>query len=124
LADSRARLERVLNEIDAGKSAVGMFASPSAQLLGGESGWPALLEQSQAVLDGRDAAINAQKAAAVVRDADEALPAAANFDFDFARARVNRVLDQLFHDGCRTLNHFTRRDFCREIVREDVNRHY
>ena len=77
LADSRARLERVLNEVDAGKSAVGMFASPSAQLLGGENGWPALLEQSQAVLDGRDAAIKAQKAAAVVRDLTPQVLAAA-----------------------------------------------
>jgi twitching motility protein PilJ len=68
LADSRARLERVLNEIDAGKSAVGLLASPSARLLGGENGWPALLEQSQAVLDGRDAALKAQRAAAGVRD--------------------------------------------------------
>ncbi len=57
LAESRAQLERVLNEIDAGKSAVGMLSSPSARLLGGETGWPALLEQSQAVLDGRNAAL-------------------------------------------------------------------
>ena len=53
LAASRARLERVIDEIDAGKSAVGLLSSPSARVLGGESGWPALLEQSQAVLDGR-----------------------------------------------------------------------
>ena len=76
LADSRARLERVLNEIDAGKSAVGMLASPSARVLGGETGWPALLEQSQAVLDGRDAALKAQKAAASVRDLTPQLLAA------------------------------------------------
>ena len=68
LAESRAKLERVLHEIDAGKSAVGMLSSPSARLLGGETGWPALLEQSQAVLDGRNAALKAQKAAAAVRD--------------------------------------------------------
>jgi twitching motility protein PilJ len=77
LADSRARLERVLNEIDAGKSAVGLFASPSARLLGDENGWPALLEQSQAVLDGRDAALKAQKAAAGVRDLTPQVLAAA-----------------------------------------------
>ena len=55
LAASRARLERVIDEIDAGKSAVGLLSSPSARVLGSERGWPALLEQSQAVLDGRAA---------------------------------------------------------------------
>ena len=77
LADSRARLERVLNEIDAGKSAVGLLASPSARLLGGENGWPALLEQSQAVLDGRSAALKAQKAASSVRELTPQVLAAA-----------------------------------------------
>ncbi len=78
LADSRARLERVLKEIDAGRSAVGMLASPSARVLGGEAGWPALLEQSQSVLDGRDAALKAQKAAASVRDLTPQLLAASS----------------------------------------------
>ncbi len=68
LTASRARLDRVIDEIDAGKSAVGLFSTPSARVLGGESGWPALLEQSQAVLDGRAAALQAQAAAAKVRD--------------------------------------------------------
>jgi len=68
LAASRARLERVIDEIDAGKSAVGLLSSPSARVLGGERGWPALLEQSQAVLDGREAALQAQAAAASVRE--------------------------------------------------------
>jgi len=57
LASSRTRLQRVMEEIDAGKSAVGLLSSPSARVLGGESGWPALLDQSQAVLEGRDAAL-------------------------------------------------------------------
>jgi len=48
LAESRSRLEQVL-------------ASPGAQALGGESGWPVLLEQAQAVLDGRAAALDAQR---------------------------------------------------------------
>ena len=73
LAASRARLERVIDEIDAGKSAVGLLSSPSARVLGSERGWPALLEQSQAVLDGRDAALQAQKAAASVREATPAV---------------------------------------------------
>ena len=47
---------------------VGLLSSPSARVLGGERGWPALLEQSQAVLDGRDAALQAQQAAAAVRE--------------------------------------------------------
>jgi twitching motility protein PilJ len=68
LSASRARLERVIDEINAGKSAVGLLTSPSARVLGGERGWPALLEQSQAVLDGRDAALQAQQAAAAVRE--------------------------------------------------------
>jgi twitching motility protein PilJ len=68
LAASRTRLERVIDEIDAGKSAVGVLSSPSARVLGGESGWPALLDQSQAVLDGREAALQAQKVASAVRD--------------------------------------------------------
>ncbi|MBK7901561.1 MAG: hypothetical protein IPJ97_00400 [Proteobacteria bacterium] len=53
LAASRTRLERVIDEIDAGKSAVGLLSSPSARVLGSERGWPALLEQSQAVLEGQ-----------------------------------------------------------------------
>jgi twitching motility protein PilJ len=68
LAASRARLEQVTDEISAGRSAVGLLSSPSARVLGGERGWPALLEQSQAVLDGRDAALQAQQAAAAVRE--------------------------------------------------------
>ncbi len=68
LGASRARLERVIDEINAGKSAWGPLASPSARLLGQESGWPALLEQSQAVLDGREAALQAQQTAADVRE--------------------------------------------------------
>jgi twitching motility protein PilJ len=68
LASSRARLARVIDEIDAGKSPVGLLSSPSARVLGTESGWPALLEQSQAVLDGREAALQAQAAAAKVRE--------------------------------------------------------
>jgi twitching motility protein PilJ len=68
LGASRVRLERVIDEINAGKSAWGPLASPSARLLGQESGWPALLEQSQAVLDGREAALQAQQTAADVRE--------------------------------------------------------
>ena len=64
LAESRARLEQVL-------------ASPGAQTLGGESDWTVLLEQTQAVLDGRTAALDAQRAAAAVRELTPQLLAAA-----------------------------------------------
>jgi twitching motility protein PilJ len=70
---SRTRLERVIDEINAGKSSFGVLASPSARVLGRENGWPALLEQSQAVLDGRGAALQAQKAAADVRESSPRL---------------------------------------------------
>jgi len=98
LAESRARLDRVLTEIDAGKSSVGLLASPSARLLGGESGWPTLLEQSQAVLDGRDSALKAQKAAATVRDlTPQVLAAAAGVMKAMGPARseaVNRAFER------------------------------
>jgi hypothetical protein len=68
LAESRAQLERVLNEVEAGKSTLGFLASPSSKLLGDVSGWQAMLDQSQAVLDGRAAALKAQQAAAAVRE--------------------------------------------------------
>ncbi|NJD31251.1 MAG: methyl-accepting chemotaxis protein, partial [Gammaproteobacteria bacterium] len=68
LAESRGQLERVMNEIGAGKSSIGFLASPSATLLGDVSGWQAMLDQSQAVLDGRGAALKAQQAAAAVRE--------------------------------------------------------
>ena len=74
---SRQRLERVLTEIDAGKSTLGLFATPSARVLGVESDWPALLEQSQAVLDGRPAALKAQQAAAAMRDSTPRMLSAA-----------------------------------------------
>jgi twitching motility protein PilJ len=77
LAASRARLERVLDEIDAGKASLGVLSSPSARVLGGENGWSAVLEQSQAVLDGRQAALQAQQAAAGVRESTPRLLSAA-----------------------------------------------
>ncbi|MGI9246928.1 MAG: hypothetical protein ACR2I8_09560, partial [Steroidobacteraceae bacterium] len=69
LAASRARLERVIDEINAGKSSMNLLSSPSSRVLAGESGWSVLLDQSQDVLEGRQAALQAQKAAADVREA-------------------------------------------------------
>jgi twitching motility protein PilJ len=77
LGASRARLERVIDEIDAGKSSYSLLATPSARVLGKETGWPALLEQSQAVLDGRTAALQAQQTASAVRESTPRLLSAA-----------------------------------------------
>jgi twitching motility protein PilJ len=63
LAESRARLERRLQ-------------SPGAKALGDEAGWTALLEQTLSVLDGREAALAAQRAAAGVRELTPQLLAA------------------------------------------------
>jgi twitching motility protein PilJ len=79
LAESRAQLERALAEIDAGKASAGPLSVPSRALTSDQAGWAGLLEQSQAVLDGRDAALEAQEAAAGVRElTPQVLAAAAN----------------------------------------------
>jgi len=75
LAESRARLEQALEAADGG--------SPSLPGLGGgpplaaDPAWPVLLEQTRAVLDGRGAALDAQRAAAAVRELTPQLVAAA-----------------------------------------------
>jgi twitching motility protein PilJ len=56
LAQSRARLEKLLAEIEQGRAAFTALSSPSAQRLDDESGWNAVLEDSRQVLAGRDAA--------------------------------------------------------------------
>ena len=56
LARSRARLEKLLADIEQGRTAFAALSSPSAQKLGGEAGWNAVLEDSRQVLAGRDAA--------------------------------------------------------------------
>jgi hypothetical protein len=71
LAESRNRLEQTLRE----SGASGGLLGPSDKF-GDPAGWTALLEQSQAVLDGRDAAIKAQQAAAQVRETTPQLLAA------------------------------------------------
>jgi len=68
LDESRAQLEQVLARIDSGGA---------ASALGAEPGWPVFLEQAQAVLDGRSAALDAQRAAAAVRELTPQLVAAA-----------------------------------------------
>ena len=98
LAESRAQLERVLNEVDAGKSSVGSLASPSSKALADSSAWVAMLDQSQAVLDGRDAALKAQQGAAAVREiTPQVIAATANVVKVMGSARpesLNRQLER------------------------------
>ncbi|MGE0029799.1 MAG: methyl-accepting chemotaxis protein [Steroidobacteraceae bacterium] len=56
LAASRQQLERVLAEIEAGRGAIDALSSTSAERLGGEPGWNAVLDSSQQVLAARAAA--------------------------------------------------------------------
>jgi twitching motility protein PilJ len=56
LAASRQQLERVLAEIEAGRGAFDVLSSESAERLGGEPGWNAVLEGSERVLAARAAA--------------------------------------------------------------------
>jgi twitching motility protein PilJ len=138
LAASRARLERVIDEINAGKSGVGLLASPSARVLGGEDGWAALLEQSQAVLDGRQAAVQAQQAAADVRESNPRLlstaagvlkamgpgrPEAVNRSFERFELRAQAVEQDLaaLADGTAPVEAAARRltdslDFMQQVV--------
>jgi twitching motility protein PilJ len=64
LAASRAELEQLL-------------ATAGTDRIGTEAGWSVLMEQAQAVLDGRTAALDAQRAAAAVRELTPQLVAAA-----------------------------------------------
>ena len=66
LAESHARLAGLIEQ-----------AGPGGDLPGGAAGWTTLLEQTQAVLDGRSAALDAQRAAAAVRELTPQLLAAA-----------------------------------------------
>jgi twitching motility protein PilJ len=83
LADSRANLARVLE-------------TPGIELPGGHDGWSTLLEQTQAVLDGRQAAIDAQRAAASVRElTPQLLAAAANVAKSAGPARAETLAPYL-----------------------------
>ncbi len=56
LSQSRSKLEKLLGEIEEGRSPITALSSPSAQQLGAEPGWNAALEDARQVLAGRDAA--------------------------------------------------------------------
>jgi twitching motility protein PilJ len=68
LAASRATLERVLGEIDEGRSPFAALSSESARRLGGERGWSTLLESSKQVLAARTVAAELGKAAVAARE--------------------------------------------------------
>jgi len=68
LAASRTTLERVLAEIDAGRSPFAALSSESAQRLGGEPGWNALLDGSQQLLAARTVAGELRKSAGESRE--------------------------------------------------------
>jgi twitching motility protein PilJ len=92
LAESRAKLASLLEQI-AGEG--GLDTSGQA-LPGGEEGWNTLLEQTQAVLDGREAAVGAQQAAATVRElTPQLMAAAANVAKAAGPGRVEALQPQL-----------------------------
>ncbi len=57
----------------------------------------------------------------VVGDANQALPALLELDPDLRRAGVDRVLEELLHDGGGTLDHLPRGDLVHEVEREELN---
>ena len=61
----------------------------------------------------------AQHAASVVGDADQPPPAVFDLDANAGRARIERVLQQLFGDGRRPLDDLARRDLVCDVVRKD-----
>ena len=56
LAASRARLESLLAEIEAGRAAFSALSSPSARHQGGEASWQTILASAGQVPKGREAA--------------------------------------------------------------------
>ena len=56
-------------------------------------------------------------ALAIVLDADLFLSAELHVNGDSARAGVDRILDELFDDGSRPLDHFAGRDLIGEVRR-------
>ncbi len=59
--------------------------------------------------------------AAVVGDAHEREPTLLDVHRDRARARVERVLDELLHDGRRTLDDLPRRDLVHDAGGQDLD---
>jgi hypothetical protein len=57
-------------------------------------------------------------AVAVVDDANDALSAGFDFHANAFRAGIERVFEQLFHDGGGAFDHFARGDFIRHCFRQ------
>ena len=62
-------------------------------------------------------------AAAVVGDAHQAPPALAHLDVDRGRPGVDGVFDQLFDHRRRSLDHLAGRDFVRDFLAQNLDRH-
>jgi hypothetical protein len=69
----------------------------------------------------REHGIVASHAAAVIGDANEGATTVLDVHLDGGRARVERVLDQLLHDGRRSLHHFTGSDLVGDGPAEHAN---
>jgi twitching motility protein PilJ len=67
LGASRETLERVLAEIEKGRSPFAALSSESARRLGGEAGWNVLLDASQQVLAAREVSVELRKSASESR---------------------------------------------------------
>ncbi len=65
--------------------------------------------------------VGARHAGAVVGDRDQRRSAAQNLDAHRARARIERVLDQLLDGGRRPLDDFARRNLAGDLLGQDVD---
>src|SRR5207302_3959170 len=73
---------------------------------------------------GQDSVVTTH-AFAIVGDLQQASTAGFDIDDDARRAGVDSILDELFGDGCRPLNHFAGSDQVGNMIREYPDfRHY
>jgi hypothetical protein len=63
----------------------------------------------------------AHHAFAIVRNLEQTTATGFDLDRDSFRARIDRVLDQLFGDRRRTLNNFTGSDLIGDVICEDAD---
>src|SRR5215469_3786515 len=69
----------------------------------------------------REHSIVVQHAPTIVDDLDKLASTRLDVDADAARARIEGVLQQLFDNGCGTLNHLAGGNLVRDVFREDVD---
>ena len=67
--------------------------------------------------------VGAAHAAAVVYDADEVAPAGLQVHAEGGRPGIERVLDELLHDGRGALDHLARGDLVDQVLFEDADGH-